>query len=74
MNTMSASNLIVKVFKHNDVNNLRQLLEEATTNDKKTPENRRFIIIEGVYANYGDIAPLKEIVELKEKYKFRYVS
>jgi len=32
---------------------------------------RRFIVIEGVYYNYGDIVPLPKIMELKEKYKWR---
>ena len=30
------------------------------------PLNRRFIVVEGIYANYGDVAPLDRIKELKE--------
>eukprot|EP00698_Gefionella_okellyi_P018675 TRINITY_DN5631_c0_g1_i1.p1 TRINITY_DN5631_c0_g1~~TRINITY_DN5631_c0_g1_i1.p1 ORF type:complete len:481 (-),score=146.82 TRINITY_DN5631_c0_g1_i1:36-1478(-) len=64
----------IKFFKHNDTNDLERLLQEVVARDKrskKEPMNRRFICVEGIYANYGDIAPLKKIVELKEKYKFR---
>ena len=31
----------------------------------KKPVTRRFIVIEGLYQNYGDIAPLKEIVRAR---------
>ena len=27
--------------------------------------------VEGLYKNYGDLAPLKKLVELKEKYHYR---
>lgn len=33
--------------------------------------NRRFIIVEGIYANTGDLAPLAAIKQLKEQYKYR---
>lgn len=39
--------------------------------NRKEKLTRRFIAIEGVYHNIGDIANLPKIVELKEKYKFR---
>ena len=32
---------------------------------------RQFIVVEGIYANSGDICPLPELVELKLKYKYR---
>ena len=30
--------------------------------------NRRFIVVEGIYANTGDVAPLKAIAALKHKW------
>jgi 7-keto-8-aminopelargonate synthetase-like enzyme len=36
----------------------------------RKPLNRRLIIVEGVYANYGDMAPLDKLYQLKEKYKY----
>lgn len=39
----------------------------------RKPLNRRFIVVEGIYAALGDLAPLSEIVRLKRKYKFRLV-
>jgi serine palmitoyltransferase len=56
---------------------LERVLKEVTAGDKSKPrralEQRRFIIVEGIYANYGDIAPLDQIVDLKEKFLFRLV-
>ncbi|KAI9107059.1 hypothetical protein K1719_022587 [Acacia pycnantha] len=38
------------------------------TFDKKT---RRYIVVEAIYQNSGQIAPLDETIRLKEKYRFR---
>lgn len=35
--------------------------------------NRRFIVVEGISQNLGDIAPLDKIFELKEQFKYRLV-
>ena len=35
--------------------------------------NRRFIVVEGISQNLGDVAPLQEICKLKEQYKYRLV-
>lgn len=40
--------------------------------DPKNAKNvRKFLVVEGVYMNSGDICHLPEIVELKNKYKIR---
>ena len=38
-----------------------------------TLEQRRFIITEGIFRNTGEIAPLQEIIQLKEKYCYRII-
>lgn len=48
-------------FRHNDTEHLRELFE------KHKPENA-LIITESIFSMDGDIAPLKEIVSIKEKY------
>lgn len=67
----------VSWFEHNDMADLERALAEVTAFDVKdksrATRQRRFIIVEGVYANYGDIAPLDEIVSLKNRYNFRLV-
>ncbi len=50
------------IFRHNDVEHLESLLMSV---DIKRP---KIIAFESVYSMEGDIAPIKEIVELAEKY------
>lgn len=33
----------------------------------RRPLNRRYIVVEGIYANTGDVAPLAAIAKLKYK-------
>ena len=50
-------------FKHNDVNHLSKIIEKEHNNYSKI-----FIITEGIFSMKGDCAPLKEIVDVKNKY------
>jgi serine palmitoyltransferase len=72
---IEASRSTIKWFRHNDINDLERLLAEQELMDKKNPKKagtiRRFLIIEGLYLNYGDLCPLPRMVELKYKYKYR---
>jgi serine palmitoyltransferase len=62
-------------FEHNDMEDLERVLKKVREKDEQTKREitRRFIIIEGVYFNYGDVAPLPKIMELKEKYRYRVI-
>jgi len=51
-------------FKHNDINDLERLL----INYSKT--STVYVLVESVYSMDGDLAPLKQIVELKNKFSF----
>ena len=51
------------VYKHNDMNDLKRLLEE-----KRAHYNTVLIITDGVFSMDGDLALLPEIVELAEHY------
>ena len=62
----------VKYFAHNDVEDLERLLRDLSAEDaKKGKLRRKFVVIEGIYSNYGDIAALDKILPLCHKYKFR---
>ncbi len=51
------------IYNHNDINNLEDLLKQNKDKFKKS-----FIITDSVFSMDGDIAPLKEIGQLAEKY------
>jgi serine palmitoyltransferase len=51
---------------------LEAILKRIKDADGKEPvKQRRFLIVEGLYQNYGDICPFDAIVALKNKYCFR---
>lgn len=70
-------------FSHNDPQDLERVLQEVKREqqqldkkwDEDKPQQRTFVLIEGLYPNYGDIAPLDKIVDLKVRkgYKFRII-
>ena len=73
---MQISRSQIRWFKHNDMEDLERVLLEikSARKQKKLPLVRQFIIVEGVYANYGDICPLPELLELKKRYKYRLIA
>ncbi|UXI21935.1 Nidogen-2 [Sarcoptes scabiei] len=70
-----ASRSNIKYFKHNDMEDLKRLLEEQRRLDLENPKlakiTSRFLVVEGLYINSGDLCPLKEIIELKKEHKVR---
>lgn len=50
-------------FRHNDLNSLRKLLEKNASEFE-----RLIVVVESIYSMDGDIAPLKEIVDLKKDF------
>eukprot|EP00494_Astrolonche_serrata_P033726 UN33995 len=67
-----------RVFKHNDVKDLEQKILMALAEGQPRTHLRWekiLIIIEGIYSMEGQTCPLKEIVEVKKKYKcYLYVD
>jgi len=64
---MSESTL--RVFPHNDMNRLEKLLQWCRGRQSPAkPASRILIVTESVFSMDGDFAPLKQLVELKEKY------
>jgi 8-amino-7-oxononanoate synthase len=60
----------LRVFAHNDLNDLEQILQWASQREASTPprKQRMLIVTESVFSMDGDLAPLREIVDLKERY------
>lgn len=58
-----------KIYRHNDIEHLKVLLEESD------PTRPKIIAFESVYSMEGDIAPIQEICDLAEKYNaFTYLD
>ena len=74
---IEASRSKVHYFKHNDVDHLRSLLENHArwerNNSRQAKVTKKFLIAEGMYNYYGDICPLKELIEFKYRYGARLI-
>ncbi|ORC84701.1 serine palmitoyltransferase [Trypanosoma theileri] len=74
VNGVRVSGAKVKVFKHDNFEQLETLLREAvvlgrsTKEDEYIPWARIVIIVEGVYSMEGEIVDLARVVALKKKY------
>ncbi|VDK77935.1 unnamed protein product [Litomosoides sigmodontis] len=72
---LKASRSRIEWFNHNDMSDLERLLMEQAEMDLKFPKlaskTRRFMVVEGLYMNSGDLCPLPELIALKWKYKVR---
>jgi 8-amino-7-oxononanoate synthase len=59
----------LRVFGHNDLNELEAILRWAAARPRSGPRPPRVLIVtESVFSMDGDGAPLRELVELKERY------
>uniref|UniRef100_A0A8C4WX13 serine C-palmitoyltransferase n=1 Tax=Eptatretus burgeri TaxID=7764 RepID=A0A8C4WX13_EPTBU len=66
------SGATIRIFKHNNMKSLEQLLREAIVHGQPRthrPWKKILIIVEGIYSMEGSIVRLPEVVVLKRKYK-----
>lgn len=74
---VSLSRANVRYFRHNDMNDLRRVLEKVHSQDvalkRKPTDQRRFLVVEGLYKNWGTFSPLCDIVKLKEEFCYRLI-
>ncbi|XP_012215674.1 serine palmitoyltransferase 1 [Linepithema humile] len=72
---LDASRGNIRYFKHNDVEDLHKLLMKQMELDEQHPKKakkiKRFLIIEGIYMNTGEICPLPQLLKLCKEYKLR---
>jgi len=52
------------IWQHNDLSDLEMLLRQ-----KARPDKMNFVLIESIYSMLGDLAPLKEMVDICQTYK-----
>merc|ERR1719198_1519369 len=72
VNGARASGAVIKVFQHNNSQNLEAILREAIADGQPRthrPWKKILVMVEGVYSMEGEICNLKEIVEVSKKYK-----
>lgn len=59
----------LRVFRHNDLNDLEDILKWAETQSAGKERRARVLVVtESVFSMDGDLAPLRNLVELKERY------
>ena len=58
----------LRVFAHNDLNDLEDILKWAATSQTANRKSQILIVTESIFSMDGDAAPLRELVALKEKY------
>ncbi|XP_037071533.1 serine palmitoyltransferase 1-like isoform X2 [Pollicipes pollicipes] len=72
---LQASRSDVRYFRHNDMEHLEELLQRQAQADwlkpKAAAEVRKFLVVEGVYANTGAVCRLPELLRLKAEHKLR---
>jgi len=73
-----ASGSVIRVFKHNEPEDLERLLRNSIIEGQprtRRPWKKIVIVVEGIYSMEGEILRLPEIVALKKKYKaYLYVD
>ena len=69
---MKSSPVEIRIFKHNDVKDLKSKLEDVKKNGLKNGQqpSKVLVIVEGLYSMEGEFCKLKEIIELKKAYGF----
>lgn len=74
---LDASRSRIVFFKHNDMDDLERCLKEHEAIERKNPKKaartRRFLIVEAIYMNTGEMCPLVELVALRKMYKLRLI-
>ena len=72
---LNLSRSTIQFFKHNDMADLEAIMQSIADDDirlkRDVTQQRRFIVVEGVYRNTGDVCFLPNILALKERFKYR---
>ena len=67
----------VKWFPHNDMLELRRILEKLRAQDQarhRPPHaQRRFLVVEGLYRTTGQVCPLPQLIPLKHEFAYRLI-
>ena len=69
---MKSSKAEIKIFKHNDIYDIKSKLDEVKENGLKNGKqpSKILVFVEGLYSMEGEFCKLKEIITLKKAYGF----
>ncbi|OBA27908.1 PLP-dependent transferase [Hanseniaspora valbyensis NRRL Y-1626] len=71
-NALQLSRATVYYYDHNDMDDLERYLEMVYNDEKNDGVlHRRYIVTESIFQHNGQICKLDDLIELKQKYKFR---
>lgn len=74
---VNLSRSTVQFFKHNDMDDLKALLMSIEKDDirlkRDATQQRRFIVVEGLYHNTGDLCPLPTLLNFKNQFCYRLI-
>ncbi|KAL1922280.1 uncharacterized protein VTP21DRAFT_9819 [Calcarisporiella thermophila] len=63
----------IRIFKHNDMKELRELLRESISQGQPRthrPWKKILVVVEGIYSMEGNVPDLHSLIELKREFKF----
>jgi len=72
VNGSRASGATIRVFRHNDVKNLEEVLKLAVVTGQpltNRPWRKIIVMVEGIYSMEGELCELREVVDVAKKYK-----
>jgi glycine C-acetyltransferase/8-amino-7-oxononanoate synthase len=58
----------LRIFRHNDLDNLEEILKWSRRDSSVEKPRRVLVVTESLFSMDGDFAPLKQIVELKDRH------
>jgi serine palmitoyltransferase len=71
VNGARASGAAIRTFRHNDIENLEEILRETIIMGRprtRRPWNKIMVVVEGIYSMEGEYCDLKNVVRVSKKY------
>ncbi|GIQ85759.1 hypothetical protein KIPB_007485 [Kipferlia bialata] len=67
------SRATVMIFRHNDMESLEALMHRVSVSPKDRKDQRRFVIVEGLYKATGNVCPIHKVIPLAESHFCRVI-
>jgi len=75
---INLSRATMHTFQHNDMADLKRILKKIRLEDQvlvgRSPASqRRFLVVEGLYRNFGHVVDIKTVLQLCHEYRYRLI-